>query len=142
MSLYRTLAFVSLGCAGIMAAIPDTAYRTKIEQWRQQRESGLKADGGWLTVTGLFWLREGPNSLGSGPQNDVVLPETAPESLGIVKVDRGMAVFTASAPVVTLNGKPVNQAAALHYAGPVDVLSAGPLDLLLLKRGDREVMQT
>ena len=87
-------------------------------------------------MTGLFWLKEGANSLGSGPENDILLPESAPASLGIVKVEKGSAVFTAAAPSVALNGKPVRDA-AFHHADPADVLSTGPLDLLLLKRGDR-----
>jgi uncharacterized protein (DUF1684 family) len=133
---YRSLATIGIACLSITAATLDSAYRAEIDQWRQQREAALRADGGWLTVTGLFWLKEGANSLGSGPENDILLPESAPASLGIVKVEKGSAVFTAVAPSVTLNGKPVHEA-AFHYAGPADVLSTGPLDLLLLKRGDR-----
>jgi len=134
---YGSLAAIGVACVSIAAATLDSAYRVEIDQWRQQREAALRADGGWLTVTGLFWLKEGANSLGSGPENDILLPESAPASLGTVKVEKGSAVFTAAAPSsVTLNGKPV-QEAAFHYAGPADVLSTGPLDLLLLKRGDR-----
>jgi uncharacterized protein (DUF1684 family) len=119
-----------------MAATTDTAYQQQIEQFRQQREAALKADGGWLTVSGLFWLKDGPNTLGSGPENDIVLPETVPASLGVVKVENGAAAFTSASPFATLNGKPVKEA-PLHFAGPVDVLSSGPVDLLLLKRGNR-----
>jgi uncharacterized protein (DUF1684 family) len=50
------------------------AYRAQIEEWRRQRVAALKADGGWLTVTGLFWLHEGANSFGSASSNDIVLP--------------------------------------------------------------------
>jgi uncharacterized protein (DUF1684 family) len=135
-SFHGSLVFVALSYAAATAAAVDNAYRTQIEQWRQQREAALKADGGWLTVTGLFWLKDGVNSLGSGPENDIVLPESAPASVGTIKVENGAAVFTASIPSVTLNGKAVREA-PFHYAGPADVLSIGPLDLLLLKRGDR-----
>jgi uncharacterized protein (DUF1684 family) len=41
---------------------------------------------------------------------------------------------------VTLNGKPVRQA-ELRYGPPADVLSSGPLDLLLLKRGERYALR-
>ena len=37
------------------------SYQDSIAKWRMEREAALKADGGWLTVTGLFWLKEGPN---------------------------------------------------------------------------------
>jgi hypothetical protein len=30
------------------------AYIKEVQQWREHREAQLKADDGWLTVTGLF----------------------------------------------------------------------------------------
>jgi len=49
-------------------------YRAEVAEWRRQRDMELRADGGWLTVTGLFWLHEGANPFGSGPSNEIVLP--------------------------------------------------------------------
>ena len=118
------------------AAETDSGYRAQVEQWRQKREASLKADGGWLTVTGLFWLKAGDNAVGSDPSNDFVLPEGAPAHLGVYKVDPGKVTFTAAAGTpVTLSGKPVKQA-AIRYDAP-DVISSGPVDVLLLKRGER-----
>ena len=51
-----------------------TDYTAAIEKWRQERETRLKADGGWLTVAGLFWLKEGENRFGTDPTDDIVLP--------------------------------------------------------------------
>ena len=48
-------------------------YAAQIEAWRVDREEKLKADDGWLTVAGLFFLNEGDNSFGSSPLNDIVL---------------------------------------------------------------------
>jgi len=49
----------------------DAAYRAEIERWRLKVEQSLKTDDGWLTVAGLFWLKEGKNRIdlpeGSGP---------------------------------------------------------------------------
>jgi hypothetical protein len=42
-------------------------YKDAIATWRQQKEAELKADGGWLTVTGLFWLKEGENRVANVP---------------------------------------------------------------------------
>jgi uncharacterized protein (DUF1684 family) len=133
--LFASTAFVTLSFS-LPAAGPDQAYRARIADWRTQREAALKADGGWLTVTGLFWLREGSNSLGSGAGNDIVLPAGAPARLGVVKVEKDQAVFTAATSAVTLNGKPVHEA-SLRYAGPADVISSASLDLFPIKRGDR-----
>ena len=81
------------GIAGLTAmvwawaygATLDQHYRAQVQQWRQQHEQALTADGGWLTVTGLFWLKDGSNTLGSAPDNDIVLPASAPPKLGLVK---------------------------------------------------------
>jgi uncharacterized protein len=120
----------------LLCSAQDVAYRGRIEQWREHLEAELKADGGWLTVTGLFWLKEGPNRLGSGPSNDIVLPAGAPARLGVVKLEKGRAVFTAGTDAVMLNGKPVREA-PLRYAGPVDTISVGAIDLFPIARGDR-----
>ena len=42
---------------------------------RRSREAGLRRDGSWLTVTGLFWLREGANRFGKEAGNEIVLPD-------------------------------------------------------------------
>jgi len=44
-----------------------SAYQAGIEKWRAEREAGLKADGGWLTVSGLFWLKDGENCVEGAP---------------------------------------------------------------------------
>ena len=135
-SIVQASVLFLLTCAAASAV--DGAYRSQVNEWRQGRESELKADGGWLTVTGLFWLRDGANSVGSGPANDVVLPEGAPASVGEVKIENGKALFTASDASVRINGKPA-RSAELHASGPTDVVSAGSVDFLLLKRGSNRL---
>jgi len=63
-------------------AFGDMPYQASIEQWRQQREAGLKADGGWLTVAGLIWLKDGVNVAGSDASSDIVLPR-GPAKTGV-----------------------------------------------------------
>ena len=58
----------------LAALAADAPYVSEIEKWRAAREERLKADGGWLTVTGLFWLKDGANTFGSDKANDIVLP--------------------------------------------------------------------
>ena len=58
-----------------------------MQAWRQERETRLKADGGWLTLAGLFWLKEGPNRFGTDPAGDIVLPEgSAPAKAGVFEL--------------------------------------------------------
>jgi uncharacterized protein len=132
--LFLVSLLIAVTFAALDAASGDSAYRAQIEQYRAKREAALKADDGWLTVTGLFWLKEGENTLGSDTGSDIVLPDTAPAHLGSIKLDHGTSVFAASATSVELNGKPVREA-TLRSSGPPDVLSTGAIQLFLIKRG-------
>ena len=60
------LRFVAILIA-VSAFAEDGAYRASVATWRSQKETELRADGGWLTVTGLFWLKEGENRVDSAP---------------------------------------------------------------------------
>ena len=50
------------------SAQAQTDYVKAIEKWRSDEESDLKKETGWLTVAGLFWLKEGINTVGAGPR--------------------------------------------------------------------------
>jgi uncharacterized protein (DUF1684 family) len=65
---------LALACAAMFAA---TGYQSEMAEWRAQREAKLKREGGWLSVAGLFWLRDGSNRFGKDPDNDIVLPDGA-----------------------------------------------------------------
>jgi len=44
----------------MICALPQAmSYLDQSAQWRRQREDALKADDGWLNVTGLYWLEPG-----------------------------------------------------------------------------------
>lgn len=64
---------VLLGLA--LTALPDSASREETLKWRQGREKSLTADRGWLSVSGLPWLKEGETSVGSGEGNAVHLAD-------------------------------------------------------------------
>ena len=51
----------------VLASAAVSQYAAELAKWRQRKEVELKADGGWLTVTGLFWLKEGQNRVDSAP---------------------------------------------------------------------------
>ena len=40
-------------------------YIQSIEQWHADRIASLKKDDGWLSLAGLYWLKEGANTFGS-----------------------------------------------------------------------------
>jgi len=131
---------LSVACVGAATDAGDAAYRQEIEQWRAKREERLKADGGWLTVAGLFWLHEGDNSVGSDPGSDVLLPEgSAPAKAGTIEFHGGKAVIAMDpAAGATVRGEPIgSMELKADTSGSPDVVSLGSLTFYVIQRGDR-----
>ena len=65
--------------ATVLLSLPfanaQTAYVKEIEKFQSDQESELKKDDGWLTVAGLFWLKDGINTVGAGQAFDVRLTD-------------------------------------------------------------------
>src|SRR5262245_33019482 len=119
-------------------AKPD--YKTEIETWRKAREDRLKSDTGWLTVAGLFWLKEGNNTVGTDPSSDIVLPEgSAPASVGVIAHRAGVTTLEVRPGVpVTLDGKPfTTKELRPDSSGSPDVVAINDLTLHVIHRGDR-----
>lgn len=64
------------------------AYRQSIETWRSQRVDRLKGPGGWLSLIGLHWFKDGRNTVGAAKNNDIVLA-TGPKKLGTITLEGG-----------------------------------------------------
>jgi uncharacterized protein len=131
-------AFLALGI--VCAAGADESYRGEIEAWRARREASLKADGGWLSVAGLFWLKDGPNRFGTDPKGDIVLPAgSAPARAGVFALTAGKVTVTfAREAEATLGGHPVTQAELRSdKSGSPDVISLGRLSLFVIERDGR-----
>ena len=136
------LTSISLGLAGIEARADD-GYRAEIEQFRQRREAGLKAEDGWLSVVGLHWLRQGESKLGSDPASDMLLPSRAPAAVGTIdlsgrprRLPRGPGVKVLRAGQAFPDGEIRSDA-----EGKPDVLAIDGIKLILLKRGSRYALR-
>src|SRR5438067_12742212 len=51
---------------------PDAAYLQSFEKWKSELVDDLKQN--WLVLAGLFWLKPGGNTFGSGCGDAIVLP--------------------------------------------------------------------
>ncbi len=71
MRLLEGVAVMVVLASGAAAADP---YVASIEKWRQEYVADLKADDGWLSLAGLFWLKPGANSFGTDEGNAIVFP--------------------------------------------------------------------
>ena len=117
----------------------SAAYKAEIMKWRRDRDAALRAPDGWLTLAGLYWLKEGSNSSGSDKSNAIVLPTGAPAHAGEFDFRSGETSFKAAPGVqVTLHGKRVNSAQlASDENGAPDILAIGPISMMVIKRGAR-----
>jgi len=133
--------------ASVLAAVVaaagagDAGYVHQIEDWRRQRAQRLTADGGWLTVAGLFWLKPGANRFGADAANEIVLPaHSAPAQAGAFVLEGGrVRVEVRPGVPVTMADKPVARAELRSDAGGAtpDVLALGALTLQIIDRGGR-----
>jgi uncharacterized protein (DUF1684 family) len=136
-------ALMALGlAAGVAAsALADEAYRAEIERWREAREARLKADGGWLTLAGLFWLKEGENRFGTDPSSDIVLPEgSAPPRAGSFVFESGATILRLADGVEgTVDGQAVSGPRSLQpdSSAEPDVLELGHLTMYVIERDGR-----
>jgi len=72
-------------CKQSAPVIQDTSsYIESVEQWQQNRLEGLKGKDGWLNLAGIYWLKDGKQTLGSDPSNDIVFPAKAPAFIGTI----------------------------------------------------------
>lgn len=138
-ALAATVLLSAVMLAAVGAAVTSD-YESEIQRWREQREARLKADGGWLTVAGLFWLHEGANRFGTDASNDIVLPPgSAPTRAGEFQFHEGKtAVSVLPGVTVTAEGKPITwMDLQSDAAGKPDLLALGSLTMQVIQRGER-----
>ena len=108
-----------------------------IARWRAARVESLTSDNGWLTLTGLFWLKEGDNTFGRAPGNSLVLDNAALADTAGSFVLTGQKVSFRARPGsgVTHDGQPVTELdLAPDASGHPTVLSSGPLRFYVIER--------
>jgi uncharacterized protein (DUF1684 family) len=134
--VFLAVIFVSLG-----SARAQTDYAKEVDKWRQEREANLKKETGWLTVAGLFWLKEGTNTVGAGDKFDVRLTQNFKQgAFGEIEFKEGKAVLKVA------NGVEA-QADGKNISAPVDLVSdekgkpseirTGTQTFFLIKREER-----
>ncbi len=119
----------------------ESNHEREIMNWRADRVARLKARDGWLTLTGLHWLQEGPNPVGSDPSNRIVIKAKVPPQLGTLVVDKGSVTLQPNpAAGLTIDGKPVSLpvplAADTEPNGPTVVL-VGTVRFQVIRRNER-----
>ena len=121
----------------LVPAPTPAEYRSEIEAWRSARLARLKAEDGWPSVVGLFWLEEGVNTFGSARDNAIVLPSSAPAHMGSILLRNGRATLEALPGMdLTADGEKVSRSRALasDAARSATQLRSGSLLFYLIER--------
>jgi uncharacterized protein (DUF1684 family) len=123
----------------VSAQGPSASYEKSVEAWRIQTEQDLLKPKGWLSVSGLFWLKEGKTTAGSSPECGIRLPDTAPPKLW--DFDRlGTQVWGADYPeesTTTIIGSRLDPAMNSGTPGAVTELVWKSLTITPIVRGSR-----
>jgi uncharacterized protein (DUF1684 family) len=128
--------------AGLLAAsaapalMPDAAYQRDYETWKAELAGDLKQN--WLPLAGLFWLKPGENSFGTGEGNDLVFPK-GPARAGVFE-RQGKDVILQLAPEAraSVAGKAVlTMKLVPDTAENTTLVEMGSLRFHLIVRGER-----
>jgi uncharacterized protein (DUF1684 family) len=136
-----TLAAAALVAAAPLLAALDPATETAdVLAWRQQRFASLTSDSGWLTLAGLFWLKPGSNSFGSGSGNNLVLKNAAlAATAGSFELAGSTVTFKSQTDGgVTLDGQRFDSVTLRSDAsGDPTTLASGTLRFFVIERAGK-----
>ena len=88
----------------------DKTYAAEINAWHEARIKRLNSETGWLTLIGLFELKEGISTIGSAEINTFQLKERAPGFIGSFNLRSGKISFSAATGVNIFTGAENNLA--------------------------------
>ncbi len=130
--------------SGIAAQVPPNYFET-IQQWRSDRQARLIKEDGWLSVAGLFWLKDGVNSVGSGKSYDVGLTDSFTQGrFGEIVFLNGKATLKVDPGIPATSGKTtistIDLGSEAARGAPASV-SVGSQTFYLIRRGARSAIR-
>lgn len=134
LSTFSILSLLIVGaCTHQEKQLSPAAYIDSIRAWQKHRDTGLRSPDGWLTLVGLFWLKPGLNTIGSGDSNDFVLPKgSAPQRIGTLELKGNEVTFTGL-------GDPPRKLS--FDEDKPDIVHAGTISFFVMKRLDKFVVR-
>ncbi|MCF6268993.1 MAG: DUF1684 domain-containing protein [Melioribacteraceae bacterium] len=120
--------------------VPDSEYVKSVKDFHNQRIERLKQPNGWLSLVGLYWLKEGENSFGFADSNDIVFPnKLASANLGVFELKDSVVLAKITyGEKVYLHNIPVSyQIMHNDLSANTTILTHGSLSWHAIKRGAR-----
>lgn len=115
----------------------------QLTEWRAAYDRRLRADWGWLTVTGLHWIDEGVHALGSGEAAAIRLAQSAPAHVAdLIREGNDVRLELTGSGQVLKDGKPASPG-PLHFDGTQgERFVVGDQSFLVVRRGERVGVRT
>ena len=117
-----------------------SGYLQELKSWDERRVEILSGPNGWLNVRGLFWLKEGINSFGSGSENDIVFPEGKISAKAGFLMVKDSIVTIQLLPNVKVQSDSADVKSLIIFhpdSARAKVLNAGSLQWFVIKRLDK-----
>jgi uncharacterized protein (DUF1684 family) len=117
-------------------------HEKEITAYRKIRIDSLQHENGYLNLSGLFWLKEGENTIGADPKNDFVFPTEHSDSfLGTIILNKGVVTFKSNeANQVFSLGQPANNE-IIYQDKKALVLAHKSLRWFIIKRGEKYALR-
>ena len=141
---FPTAILAAIACLprSLPAQTPD--WEKEELAWRGQHAADLQKPDGWLSLIALEWLAPGDIPIGSGGENKIRLPATAPAHLAVLKLESGVVTLLSPAGGFPA-GLKVNGAEAREQVLRVDPdrdkfnsrLTWGTFNLYVIRRAER-----
>ena len=127
-------------CSLISKPNASPEYIKQVDTWHQGRIESLTSETGWLTLAGLFWLKEGDNTFGSDKSNDIDFPQgKAPPKIGYLNLNNNIVTANIGPEIrVTHADSQISQIVMKNDSqdGPT-ILEYQTLSWYIIKRGER-----
>ena len=117
--------------------VSNEAYIKEVQEWHKSRVERLTSTDSWLSLAGLFWIKESENSFGSHESNDFIFPRgKSPDFMGkfILKADQVSVEIRDDVKVYYKEKSIKNMILKSDVEGEPTLLRFGSLSWYLIKR--------
>jgi uncharacterized protein (DUF1684 family) len=97
------LLMIAAACGRVEPEFELALHEQEVLDWREWRRERLLTPEGYLNQIGLYWLEQGSYSMGSGSENDIIVPPSFSELIGVFEVDEDGVRFTAEEGIEVLH---------------------------------------
>lgn len=125
--------------------LPSLGFAQNFDQagfeiWKAKRLKSLLSETGWLNLAGLYWLKDGNNTIGGADGNDCQFPtEHSEGKLGNIYLEKGK-VYLKDVPAnatITVKGVPFSGGLIFEEEKESPVLVHQSLRWFIIKRGEK-----